>query len=54
MSKSEKELIRIIREHGEPEKALMVAVKVIISFLAQCGSSEELAAAYPPGPAGTD
>ena len=40
MSKNEMELIGMIREHDEPEKALQIAVEVITSFLAQHGSSE--------------
>lgn len=40
MSKNEIELLELIREHDDPEKALMIAVDVITSFLAQRGSSE--------------
>lgn len=54
MSKNEKELIRMIREHDEPENALMVAVEEIISFLAQRGSSGEPVAVCPPGLPETD
>lgn len=53
MSTYEMELVRMIREHDEPEKALMVAVEVITSFLKQRGSSEEQAASCPRVPSGT-
>ncbi len=53
MSKNEMELIRMVREHEEPEKALVIAVGVITSFLKQHGSSEEPDVAYLPGPFGT-
>ena len=53
MSKNEMELIGMIREHDEPEKAMMIAVEVITSFLTQHGSSEAPAAACPQGLAGT-
>ena len=51
MSKNEMELLGMIREHDEPEKALKIAVEVITSFLKRHGSSEEPSAAYPQGPA---
>ena len=53
MSTYEIELVRMIREHDEPEKALVIAVEVITSFLKQRGSSEEPAASCPQVPAGT-
>ena len=43
MSTYEMELVRMIREHDEPEKALVIAVEVITSFLKQHESSEEQA-----------
>lgn len=48
MSNNEMELVRMIREHDEPEKALVVAIEVITSFLAQHGSSEVPTAACLP------
>ena len=54
MSENDMELIRMIREHDAPEKALMIAVEVITSFLAQHGSSEEPSAACPPALDGTE
>ena len=40
MSKNELELLDMIREHDDPEKAMMIAVEIITSFLTQHGSSE--------------
>ena len=40
MSKNELELLGMIREHDDPEKAMMIAVEVITLFLTQHGSSE--------------
>lgn len=40
MSTNEMELIRMIREHDDPEKALVIAVEVITGFLRQLQSSE--------------
>ena len=48
MSKYDMELVRLIREHDEPEKALVIAMEVITSFLTQHGSSEEPSVACPP------
>lgn len=53
MSKNEMELLGMIREHDEPEKALKIAVEVITSFLKLHGSSEEPAAACLQEPPGT-
>lgn len=49
----EKELIRMIREHDEPEKAMMIAVEVITSYLRQYGSSGGQAPCDPAESAGT-
>ena len=46
MTENEKELIKLIRENDNPEKALMTATVIILDFLKQHGSSEEQAAAY--------
>ena len=35
MNDNEMELLRMIREHDEPEKALEIAVEVITSFLTE-------------------
>ena len=40
MNVYEMELIRMIREHDDPGRALVIAVEVITSFLTQHGSSE--------------
>lgn len=53
MSNNEMELIRMIREHDEPDKALTIALEVITSYLKQHGSFEEPVAACPQVPAGT-
>lgn len=44
MTDNEKELIRIIRENDNPERALMAATVIILGFLKQHGSSEVQAA----------
>jgi hypothetical protein len=49
MSENEMKLIGMIRESDDPEKAIVVAVEVITDFLKQFQSSEEPAAACPPG-----
>ena len=40
MSEKELELLGIIRGHEDPAEALLIAVQVITSYLAQHGSSE--------------
>lgn len=49
MNAYEMELLGMIREHDEPEKALLIATEVITSFLAQHGSSEAPAVVYQQG-----
>lgn len=44
MSKNGLELISMIRENDNPEKALMVAATIILGYLKQHESSEEPAA----------
>ena len=51
MNENEMELLRMIREHENPEQALLIAVGVILDYLGRPGSSEEPSAVYPPGPA---
>ena len=51
MNENEMELLRMIREHENPEQALLIAVGVILDYLGRPGSSEEPSAACPPGPA---
>ena len=41
MTEKEKELIKLIRENDNPERALMTAAVIILGFLKQHGSSEE-------------
>lgn len=41
MTDNEKELINIIRENDNPERALMAAAVIILGFLKQHGSSQE-------------
>lgn len=41
MTENERELIKIIRENDDPEKALCTAVETILSYLAQHGSCQE-------------
>lgn len=51
MSETEQELITLIRENDNPEQALLVAIDVILSFLAQPESSPEPSVACSPEPA---
>ena len=44
MSNNEIELINMIRENDNPERALMAATLIILGYLKQHGSSEEQAA----------
>lgn len=48
MSKNELELVNMIRENDNPERALMAAATVILGYLKQHGSFEEQAAADLP------
>ena len=45
MTENEKELLRIIHENDNPERALMTATLIVLGYLKQRGSSEEQAAA---------
>ena len=45
MSENEIELIRVIRENDNPERALMAATTIILGYLKQHGSFEGQAAA---------
>lgn len=40
LSEKEIELLDVVRNNKDPEEALLIAVKVITSYLAQHGSSE--------------
>ena len=48
MSENGIELIRIVRENDNPEQALLVAAEIILCYLKQLESSEELIAVGPP------
>ena len=39
MTENEIELINIVREQDNPVQALMIAIKIIVSYLMQHGSS---------------
>ena len=45
MNENEMELIKLIRENDNPERALMAAATIILGYLAQHGSFEEQAVA---------
>ena len=47
MTEKEKELIKMIREHDNPEHALMTAAVIILGFLKQHESSEGQALVSP-------
>lgn len=46
MTDNESDLIRMIRESDNPEKAIMTASVIILGFLKQHESSEEQAPVY--------
>lgn len=48
MRRNEKELLEIIRESDSPERAVKIAVEVILAYLSPHGSSEGQAAADLP------
>lgn len=41
MKDNERELLNLIRKHDNPERALEIALNIILEFLAQDGSSQE-------------
>ena len=43
MTNNEKELLNIIHQHSNPEKAIEIATKTIVEFLEQHGSYQERA-----------
>ena len=45
MTENEKELLKLIRENDNPERALMAATLIVLGYLKQHGSSEVPAAA---------
>lgn len=45
MTENEKELLRIIRTHDNPEQALEIATKIILSFVKPHESYQEQSAA---------
>lgn len=51
MTDYEIELIKMIRESNNPEKALMTASVIILDFLQQHESSEAPSSDFLPGPA---
>lgn len=47
MTNNEIELLELIRENDNPERALMTATLIVLGYLKQHGSFEEQAAACP-------
>lgn len=47
MTENEQELINLIQSHAHPEKALQIAVDIILAFLEQDLSSQEPQIASP-------
>lgn len=41
MTNNEKELLNIIHQHANPEQAVEIAIRTILGFLEQHGSSQE-------------
>ena len=41
MANNERELLSIIRNHGDPKQAVEIAIKTILAFLEQHESSQE-------------
>ena len=50
MTKTEQELVELIRCHNSPDAALETAIEVILDYLLRPLSSEEQAAVAPQGP----
>lgn len=46
MTNNENELLNIIHQHSNPEKAIEIAIKTILDFLEQDGSYQEQSVAY--------
>lgn len=46
MTNNEKELLSIIHQHSNPEKAIEIAINTILDFLEQHESYQEQAVAY--------
>ena len=46
MTNNEKELLNIIHQHSNPEKAIEIAIKTILDFLEQHESYQEPSVAY--------
>lgn len=46
MTNNEKELLNIIHQYSNPEKAIEIAIKTIVEFLEQDGSFQEPPVAY--------
>ena len=47
MSNNEKELISIIREHDDPQKAVEIAIKLMFDFLEQRAAPQDTSSARP-------
>ena len=43
MTNNEKELLNIVHQHSNQEKAIEIAIKIILDFLEQHGSYQERA-----------
>jgi hypothetical protein len=46
MTENERELINIIHQHSNPERAIEIAIKTIVEFLEQDESYQEHTVAY--------
>lgn len=46
MTENEKELLYIIRTHDDPQQALEIATRIILSFVEQHESSQAQSVAY--------
>lgn len=46
MTENERELMQMIRQHPDPEKAFDIALKIILEFLEQDELSQEQPSAY--------
>lgn len=48
MTHNEMELVKLIREHSDPEQAMRIAVEIISQYIERPLSCSEPAAACPP------
>jgi hypothetical protein len=51
MTDTEKKLLDLVRESGDPEQAILIAISVVLDYLSQHGSSQAPSPDAPQEPA---